>query len=148
ALCHFYMVNLYGDIPLVLTTDVRTNSQTERSAVPVIYEQMIADLLDAKMDLPEDYSHVSGVERVRATKWAAAALLARAYLCQNDYTKSESEAQEIINSGKYHLLSASGIFNKNNAEAIFQFANNSTDNNGVTAFIYTSVPVYVCTPVL
>ena len=148
AFCHFFMVNLYGDVPLVLTTDVNTNSHISRSAVSSVYTQIIKDLIEAKADLPDDYSHATN-ERVRANKWVAGALLARAYLYQKDYSNAETEANAIINSGKYSLLTnATGIFNKNNNEAIFQFANNISDTNPANGFIFTSAPVYVCTPVL
>lgn len=150
ALSHFYMVNLYGDIPLVLTTNLKINNKIPRTALTTVYSQMVTDLKDAKADLPDDYSHVAGGERVRANKWVVSALLARIYLYQKDYINASIEANAVIDSDKYSLLpSAAGIFNKNNNEAIFQFANNSTDNNfPVTSFIYSSAPTYICTPVL
>lgn len=149
AMGYFYLVNFFGDVPLVLTTDVNTNKLIPRTPVAQVYDQIIADLKDAKADLPDDYNHAAN-QRVRANKWVATALLARVYLYQKDYTNADIEANAVIGSGKYSLLnSATGIFTKNNNEAIFQFANNSTETNTIVSqFIYSNVPGLVCTSVL
>src|SRR5690606_8674022 len=60
ALCHFYMLNLYGDIPLVLTPEVKINSQIPRSDITRVYDQITTDLIDAKTELPNDYAHAAG----------------------------------------------------------------------------------------
>lgn len=146
AMCHFYLVNFFGDIPLVVTADVNTNKLISRTPITLVYEQIIADLQDAKANLRDDYSHAAN-EHVRANKWVASAMLARAYLFAKDYPKAEAEADAVIGSGKYTLLtSPAGIWNKNNTEAILQLANNAMENNSVAnSFIYTSNPTNVLT---
>lgn len=149
AMCHFYLVNFFGDVPLVLTTDVNTNKLISRTPVAQVYDQIITDLKEAKEHLGDDYSHAAN-QRVRANKWVASAMLARAYLFTKDYPKAETEADAVIGSGRYTLLtSPTGIWNKNNTEAILQLANNSTENNTVASlYIYTSAPANVLTPAL
>ncbi len=44
AFFYFYLVNLYGDVPLVLTSDYKANSQLARTPGNLIYQQIIADL--------------------------------------------------------------------------------------------------------
>lgn len=146
AMCHFYLVNFFGDVPLVLTADVNTNKLISRAPVAQVYDKIITDLQDAKTELGDDYSHAAN-EHVRANKWVASALLARAYLFVKNYPKAEAEANAVIGSGKYTLLSSpSGIWNKNNPEAILQLANNATENNPTSSlFIYTSAPANVLT---
>lgn len=146
AMCHFYLVNFFGDIPLVLTSDVNTNKLISRTPVAKVYDQIIADLIDAKNNLGDDYVH-SANERVRANKWVASAMLARAYLFVKDYPKAEAEANAIISSGKYALLNSPvGIWSKNNTEAILQLANNVSENNSTAfSYIYTNAPVAVLT---
>lgn len=146
ALCHFYLVNFFGDVPLVLTSDVNTNKLISRTPVAKVYDQIIVDLIDAKNNLGDDYSH-SANERVRANKWVASAMLARAYLFIKDYPKAEAEANLVIGSGKYTLLTTpAGIWNKNNTEAILQLANHTSENNAPAgSYIFTNAPANVLT---
>lgn len=146
AMCHFYLVNFFGDVPLVLTSDVNTNKLISRTPVAQVYDQIIVDLIDAKNNLGDDYAH-SANERVRANKWVATAMLARAYLYVKDYPKAEGEANAVITSGKYTLLSSpAGIWNKNSTEAILQLANNTSENNSeANYYIYSNAPTNVLT---
>jgi hypothetical protein len=130
---YFYLVNEFGDVPLVLTTDPQMNINLARSPKADVYKQMINDLLDAEDKLSSDYLDVTLLsktsERVRPTKWAAAALLARVYLYNgnftgdaSNYTNAEAKASEVINNtGSYALLpTLNGVFLKNSKEAIWQ----------------------------
>ena len=129
AFCYFYLVNLYGDAPLVLTSDYKINSLLPRVPKEQIYQQIIADLKDAQIYLSSNYlmsdalsAYAIGTEeRVRPTKWAATALLARAYLYTGDYVNAEAQATTVIsNSSLYSLSSLNNVFLKNSKEAIWQ----------------------------
>lgn len=118
AFCYFYLVNLFGDVPLVLSTDYHVNSVLPRAAASEIYQQITADLKEAKDGLPVSYITT---EKVRPNKWAVASLLARVYLYQMDWQKAEAQADEVINSGLYSPLpSLQTAFLKNSKEAIWQ----------------------------
>jgi hypothetical protein len=121
AFCHFYLVNLFGDIPLITTTDYRINSIASRTPKDLVYQQIISDLIDAQNMLASDYSW-SNNERVRVNKWAATALLARAYLYTGEWMKAETQASAVINnSGLYSLPSdLNTVFLKNSNETIWQ----------------------------
>ncbi|MFA4870214.1 MAG: RagB/SusD family nutrient uptake outer membrane protein [Pedobacter sp.] len=120
AFCHFYLTNLFGDVPLVLTTDYKANILAFASTKARLYEQMIRDLTEAKNQLSDGYP---STERVRVNKWAAVALLSRVYLYHKDWAKAESEASEIIGrTNQYELLGdLNQVFLKNSKEAILQF---------------------------
>ncbi|MBE5321182.1 RagB/SusD family nutrient uptake outer membrane protein [Pedobacter sp. MR2016-19] len=123
ALCYFYLVNLWGDVPMPLSTDRSVNNSLSHSAKAIVYQQIIKDLNEAKGSLSANYSYSSG-QRTRPNKYAAAALLARAYLYIGDWANAEANATLVINAGSFSLLSTAnlnGIFVKNNAEAILQF---------------------------
>jgi hypothetical protein len=129
AFCYFYLVNLFGGVPLVLTTDWKTNSNIERTPVPAVYQQIIADLKEAQALLSPDYLNgdvrtaypISLAERIRPTKWAATALLARVYLYNKDWANAEQQATAVLdNSSFYRLSSLDSVFLKNSAEAIWQ----------------------------
>ncbi|MGH2562963.1 MAG: RagB/SusD family nutrient uptake outer membrane protein, partial [Ginsengibacter sp.] len=55
AIDYFCLVNLFGDVPLDLTTDYRANSVMPRTTVSDVYKQLTADLLKAEDLLKEDY---------------------------------------------------------------------------------------------
>jgi starch-binding outer membrane protein, SusD/RagB family len=119
ALCYFYLTNLFGDVPLVLSTDYRTNNIAARTQQAQVYTQIVADLTDAQNLLSETY--VSN-ERVRPNKLAATALLARVYLYMKDWTNAASEATKVVNqSATYYLNNnLSQVFQINSPEIIWQ----------------------------
>lgn len=119
SLAYFYLINIYGDVPLVLTTQVDVTSVAPRDSITHIYSQIISDLLQAKLILSESYPSAG---KVRANKWAASALLARVYLCRGNWQMAQEESSAIINSGNYSLLdNKSEVFLKNSNESILQF---------------------------
>jgi starch-binding outer membrane protein, SusD/RagB family len=100
AFTYFYLINLYGEVPLLTSTDYRVTSIAPRTSVPEIYDLIKSDLMSAESVLAETYA---GNANVRPTKFAAAALLARVYLFLGDWANAESESGFVINSGNYQL---------------------------------------------
>lgn len=123
ALLYFYLVNTYGNIPLITSADYHINGSLGQRTPEEVYTFMLADLEDAYALLTPDYLTS---ERIRANKWAAAALLARTYLYQGNWSKAGKYAQEVIASGAYALVSVDEVGLNSNAEAIFQLAQNIT----------------------
>lgn len=124
AFCFFYLVNLYGDVPLILGTDYKVNTLMSRTSKTKVWEQIIIDLKEAATLLSPDYldaalKSVSG-ERVRPTKWAATALLARTYLYTKDWKQAEEQANVLLENPNYGLAPLREVFLKNNKEAIWQ----------------------------
>jgi hypothetical protein len=159
ALCNFYLVNLYGDIPLVKTTDYKVNSLLPRMDKLNVYQQIVLDLKDAQSLLNSNYMDATGVintsERVRPTRAAATALLARTYLFTKDYINAEMEATDVINNKElYDTVALNNVFLKNSKEAIWQLQPVGTGTNTntkegqffipLTATI-NSVPTYLTT---
>lgn len=118
ALTYFYLVNLFGDVPLILGTDYKTNAVLPRTSEQEVYGQIIVDAKDAKELLSSSYA--SG-DKVRPNKWTAAAFLARVYLYRGDWAKAEEEAGAVISSGSYTPLPVPGAaFTKGSKEIIWQ----------------------------
>jgi starch-binding outer membrane protein, SusD/RagB family len=138
ALGYFYLVNVFGDVPLILTTDVILNTSKGRDPVAAVYSQILDDLKFAQANLREDYA-VSGGERTRANKWSATALLARTQLYLANWTEAESEATSLIeNTALFGLPGGlSEVFEANSREAILQFHN---DLNGITGYATEVLP--------
>ena len=144
AFCYFYLVNLYGDVPLTLTSNYTVNSVLARSPEDVIWQQVISDLKDAEGLLSGNYLDATLLnttnERVRPSKWAAAALLARAYLYTTDYSDAESQADTVLgNSGLFALSSLNNAFLRaslGNNEAIWQLQPVNVGQNSPDASVW------------
>jgi hypothetical protein len=134
ALCYFYLTNFNGDVPLALTIDFNQTRNLARAPQAQVYQQIIQDLKDAQAALPGDYSVGLG-ERIRPNKWAATALLARAYLYTGDYADAATQASSVIaNTGQYSLVSdPNAVFLANSNEAIWQLQQNTSVSGVGTA---------------
>lgn len=152
ALCYFYLVNLYGDVPLVVNTNYTINSTMARTPQIKVWQQIIADLRDAQNLLSTNYLditllHNTSIDRTRPCKWAATALLARAYLYTDSFPNAEAQATAIIdNSALYNLSGLDTVFlasELGNNEAIWQLqpviANENTQD-GLTFILPPSGP--------
>lgn len=122
---HFYLTNLYGDVPLILTTDVVQNRTLGRTPQQDVYNRIVTDLREAVDLLVPDYRYASGGTRTRANKWTAAAMLARVYLYLGDYANAITHATSVINQqGLYGMPALPEVFQATSREAILQFYTN------------------------
>jgi len=124
AFWYFYLANIYGDVPLLTSTDYKINATISRTPRAQVYQQIITDLTDAKNSLSANYvdatDTIATIDRVRPNKFAAAALLARTYLYLGKYDSAEAHATSVINNSLYSLPSLDNAFLKNSSEAIWQ----------------------------
>lgn len=116
AYLHSLLVNLYGAIPYVNTTDYITNTTVSRLPVNNVYEQIVGDLILAESLLGDD---VTG-ERVRPYKDVANALLARMYLYTEQWALAESTATKLINNFVLEP-DLNKVFLKNSSGSIWQY---------------------------
>jgi hypothetical protein len=118
AFIYFNLINLYGAVPFVSTTDYRISATLPRLSKNSVYQKIIEDLLDARQLLTVNYPTS---QRVRPNRYAAIALLSRVYLYQGNWAAAESAASEILNSNSYSLLSnLNNVFLAGSGEAIWQ----------------------------
>jgi len=102
---HYYnLVKTFGGVPLITTPTTSTEPsqvQIARSTEAEVYTQIISDLGEAVQRLPDTYGADASVNKARATKAAANALLAKVY-AQNpagrDYDKVNTYCDAVINS--------------------------------------------------
>jgi hypothetical protein len=132
AFLHFYLTNIYGAVPLVLTTDPNITGKLARTPRVQVLQQVVTDLQSAVSLLNSNYvdgtDTVVTTQRLRPNKAAALALLARTYLYLGDYSgnqayyvKADSAATAVIGNSNYSLSSLSGVFLENSTEAIWQW---------------------------
>ncbi|MBN1951371.1 MAG: RagB/SusD family nutrient uptake outer membrane protein [Bacteroidales bacterium] len=126
AFVHFNMTQIYGRIPVIdhvlSSTEFKINNDTTSVAVALHFVQ--EELLKA-IDLLPEKSEYSAADVGRATKGAAQALLAKAYLyessyaenyagdtrfsgCTDKYAEALAMAEEVINSSQYSLVGING----------------------------------------
>jgi hypothetical protein len=132
---YFQLVKLWGGVPLITVPVSGTDPDdinTPRSTVAEVYNQIITDLTDAATTLPDSYGD-PGINKARATKGAANALLAKVYAQKpdRDYNKVLQYANAVINSpAGYTLLpNYSYLFDSNhynNDESILEGQYNGT----------------------
>lgn len=111
----YYRLSMwYGEIPLILETTKSTDPNVifvERTPLPEVYAQIIEDLEEAATNLPTSYGS-NELTRIRVTKGAAQAVLAKVYLRRgysdfaeaNDFQQAADYAKEVMDSELYELV--------------------------------------------
>lgn len=152
GMAYFQLVRFYGQsyeagggntqagVPLVLrpTRGIDESSKVSRNTVEECYTQILTDLSEAKTLLPEDNG-------IRAGKFTAAALLARVYLQMGRYAEARDNANEVIGSGLYSLVSNyANVWNNddNSSEDIYAVQISSQDFAEATMTVFFSVPAF------
>ncbi|MDB5011621.1 MAG: RagB/SusD family nutrient uptake outer membrane protein [Mucilaginibacter sp.] len=158
AFCHFYMVNLFGDVPYIDTTDYRVTNIAVREPVSQVYDKILKDLLTARglvkssyvMGNNGAYPSNSSIERVRPNKAVVSALIARTYLYMGNWAQAETEASALISNPAYSLLAnLDQVFLKNSTETIWQLMpSNPTYLNGYSGYNYILNGSYGARPYL
>ncbi len=118
AYYYYHLVEQFGAVPLVTEEIINANTHFERTSEEQVYQFIISELEAAVGDLPavpEEFG--------RATKGAANHLLSLVYLTRgyksfagaDDFSKSASLADALINSGTYSLQNTfSEVFDRDN----------------------------------
>ena len=107
---HYYqLVKTFGGVPIELNSNSADPSKTNlpRSTATEVYNQIEKDLEVAIKNLPDDYGSDASVNKVRATKGAANALMAKIWAQKNDrdYTKVLQYCNAVITgAGAYQLM--------------------------------------------
>ncbi|WP_236969710.1 RagB/SusD family nutrient uptake outer membrane protein [Membranihabitans marinus] len=122
ALMYFNLVQLYGDVPLVLT-EIRSEEQAYsylREPVSKVYEQIEEDLNQAVDFLPSEYS---ASEIGKPTRFAALGLLGKVFMTTKRFSDAIPVLEEVMDSQKFSLLSnfedVFSVDNENNEEILF-----------------------------
>ncbi len=139
---YFQLVQLYGEVPLILTS---TSTSTTRASIDAVYKQIVEDLTSASADLPAFDANKSN-----PTQGAAGTILSKVYLTWGQKPLSQSEvaaissgttdparatpdaeklqkaveyANKVIDGGRYRLLTDYnalwGVSAENSDEVIF-----------------------------
>ena len=141
AVLYFNNVRIWGAVPLRLSLSNGQGIDMARTPVADVYAQIIKDLEQAKLLMPEPAAQIKG----RPNKYAASALLAKVYLTMagNDqaspyWQKALDEAIVVYNAQAYKLVRPFkdlwDVSKENSVESIFEVQYSSTGGsaNGLT----------------
>jgi len=148
SLFYYHAAIAFGNIPLELHESEGDVEKTQVEAA-AIYAQLEGDLKTAEGWLPAKYS---GADVGRATKGAAAILLAKVQLLLGKKADAAGVLRRIISDNNYRLVAYDklwGLENKNNPESIFevQFKGGGTGTgnwftNAFTPLLFSSTGTY------
>ena len=129
AFFYYQLAIFFGNVPLELKSSVPTDKPST-STQAAVWAQVEQDCIAAAAALPASYS---GPNIGRATKGAANALLAKAYMQQRNYQAALAPLQSVIQSGLYSLTAN---YEDNflettefNSESVFELANALNPND-------------------
>lgn len=148
AFTHFNLMNIFGEVPYVTTTDFETNRQIPRMSRDLLFAKIIADLETAEGLLPEEYPTP---DRSRPNRATVQALLARVYLYQQDYPAAAEMASAVLNNESLYTWEANpeATFLKESTSTIWQLAPGSEGANtyeGATFIFHSGPPDRVALP--
>ncbi len=128
AFVHFYLINLYGDVSYITTTNYEENQEVHRMSTADVYNHIIADLETAQTLLPADYLETL---RTRPNRAVATALLARVYLYHGDYALAANAASAVLNETATYGLETDfdKSFLKESQSTIWQFSPKGNGRN-------------------
>lgn len=150
AFCYFNMVNIWGGVPVITSTDYNVTQNKPRASTDSVYQFIVNDLVDAQGKLTADYPSAG---RARPNLYTAQALLAKVYLYLGQYQNAINAANSVISPDVYHLTDLGAVFLSGSEEAIWQLPANGVYQATAEAYMmipYSSayMPNYVLSPVL
>lgn len=134
SLVYFNLINLFGPVPFVTTTDFEVNARLPRESIEKVLNNIESDLKKAYSLLPDKYPSAG---RVRVNKAVASALLTRVYLYTKKWNEAEQEATAIISNTDYILeTNLNQVFLSGSKEQIWQLLPISPGYNTAEGFFF------------
>ncbi|MDB5111531.1 MAG: SusD family protein [Mucilaginibacter sp.] len=131
AAAYFYLVRLFGNVPIVTNpTDFVNSFQTvPTNPVVDVYKFITIDLQFAEANCTRGVASTGHV-----SSGSASALLAKVYLYMQDYANARKEAEKVISSGEFGLM---GLDFAGNYVNLFETASNN-NKESIIALQWTS----------
>jgi hypothetical protein len=128
AQSYFYLSQLFGDVPLELSSDANTNISMGRTAKSKVLDQVVSDLTTSISLLPA----TKPTNTVYYTsKYQVEAYLSYVYLALGQWTNAEAAATDVITNGGFSLVTdLTKIFNTGSSEAILSIAEGGSTVKG------------------
>lgn len=148
AFYYFYLVQLFDDVPLALSSDFQQTATLGREQSAIVWLQIVEDLELAENLIAADET----TERSVPNRFAVSTLLAKVYLMQGEHDKVIAVCDQIEHEGGYALVDdLDQVFLKTSTETIWQIsATNSNTAEGMS-FLPNSPsarPIFILSPEL
>ncbi len=117
AFNYFWLVRLYGEVPLILEDTDVIKGDIVRSSVADVYDQIVEDMLFATQNLPDVWPDG---QNARPNADVARGILAKVYITMAtaplnataNYAKARDMAKEVMDGGRYSLVpDVADVFN-------------------------------------
>lgn len=134
---YFNLINIFGDVPFVTTSNFEQNAISPRTSSADIYTAILNDVISAQNKLQEKYPS-SG--RARINKSVATAFLARINLYLGRWADAEQAATKIIERPEYILDNdVNKVFIASSQEAIWQVYQTTPGFNTAEGFFFVPI---------
>ncbi|GEN71224.1 RagB/SusD family nutrient uptake outer membrane protein [Chryseobacterium lathyri] len=125
SILYLYLVQIFGDIPYVDSTDYQINKTIPKTAQNDVLNRLVIDLNESIGGLVDDYRNP---ERIFPNRKVAQLLLAQVNMLQNKWNESEMILKNIIQSGVYQFqLDLTKVYKKGGVHILWQL---KPKNNG------------------
>lgn len=133
SVVYFYLIELFGDIPYVISTDYRLNTKIGKMQRHTLLQNIIYDATMA-FELLENKTAANNTV---ANKFVLAAFLSRLHLHNKEYSKTISYSNWVINEGHFQLENdLSKVFLKESKGTIWQFKPQAEGDNTFEGAFY------------
>lgn len=140
ALINYYLVQIYGDIPFVLSTDYEVNTHLEKTNGKEVLEYLLPDLREAIAILPKDEANGN---HTRIKKQAATLLGARIALQLGLWNDAEELTTELLEDPAYLFnVPLNQVFLSSSASVIWRFEPENSGSNSLEGMTY----IFLTTP--
>ena len=136
ALMYFYLVRVFGDVPLKLTSTTADADlqQLQKTAQKDVLAQIVKDLSESEANAVTTFGDKVS-DKGRITKYTINSIQADVYLWMDDYNDALTACNKVINSGKFGLIQGNSnwfttlYYLGNSNEGIFEFQYAAPVNN-------------------
>ncbi|GAB3167313.1 RagB/SusD family nutrient uptake outer membrane protein [Telluribacter humicola] len=125
---HFEAKKMWNNVPYI---DEKAYNPDDLNSTRLTNDKDIWPNIEADFKFALDNLPETQTQKGRATKWAAAAMLGKAYLFQRKWAEAKAQFDAIVNSGRYKLVDRYNdnfrASTNNNAESIFEVQHSVND---------------------
>lgn len=125
---HFEAKKMWNMVPYI---DETTYNPDDLTSTRLPNDKDIWPNIEADLKFALDNLPATQTQKGRATKWAAAAMLGKAYLYQRKWAAAKAQFDAIVNSGQFKLMDRYHdnfrTVTNNNAESIFEIQHSVND---------------------
>ncbi|MGJ1406881.1 RagB/SusD family nutrient uptake outer membrane protein [Sphingobacterium siyangense] len=143
AFLHFYLTQLFGDVPYISSSDYKINAVKGRDSKDFVMKSLLSDLERSLKLLPKEAS----TDRAIPNYYAALALMARVNLYQGNHEQAIANTDEILKNTSFILeADLNQVFKIKSREILWQLGttmSNTAEGVSFIPFNTSTKPTYI-----